>query len=188
LSFTAAPTPLHGRAGAGEHPLQVRDCCDPRAARTEKHAMTPRTWAYGDVEGEDLPVRDRPYETSFGQQGLALPTYGEEPTAVRGEERLDLGEPVSSRGPKGWQRRDDRIHDDVCAHLTDDSYVDASDLEVIVHQGEVILSGTVRDREQRERAIHIAESVRGVVDVVPRLRVARAEQGDEQGDAPRSER
>jgi hypothetical protein len=134
--------------------------------------MTPRTWAYGDVEGEDLPVRDRPYE-HFGQQGLALPTYGEEPALRRGEEDIALGEPMS-RGPKGWQRRDDRIHDDICSHLTDDSYVDASDLEVIVHQGEVILSGTVADRQQRERAIHIAESARGVVDVVPRLRVARA--------------
>ena len=134
--------------------------------------MTPRTWAYGDVESDDLPVRDRPDER-FGEQGLAAPTYCGEPFERRGAERLDLGEPVSSRGPKGWQRRDDRIHDDVCSLLTDDSHVDASELEVIVHQGEVILSGTVEDREQRDRAIRVAESVRGVVDVVPRLRVAR---------------
>lgn len=137
--------------------------------------MTPRTWAYADVDTDPEPVRDRTYE-SHGRQGVALSTYGDHFDAHRGAERVDLGEPIARgipSGPKGWQRRDDRIHDDVCAHLTDDGHVDASDLEVIVHQGEVILSGTVTDRRQRERAIHIADSVRGVVDVVSRVRVAR---------------
>jgi osmotically-inducible protein OsmY len=145
--------------------------------------MPPRSWPYRDVDGADLPVRDRPYE-SFGQQGIALPTYGDEPEAARGAERVDLGEPIAevpadlsktAPGPKGWQRRDDRIHDDVCARLTDDGYVDASDLEVVVHHGEVVLTGGVADRVQRERAVHIAETVQGVVDVISRLRVTRAE-------------
>jgi osmotically-inducible protein OsmY len=131
------------------------------------------------MEGEDLPIRDRP-EESFGRQGVGLPTYGDEPTVVRGAERVDLGEPVTPAarsapsGPKGWQRRDDRIHEDVCAHLTADGHVDASELEVIVHHGEVTLDGTVADRAQRDRAVHVAESVRGVIDVVARIRVVPA--------------
>ena len=140
----------------------------------------PRPWAYGDMEGEDLPVRDRP-EESFGRQGVGLPTYGDEPTVVRGAEKVDLGEPMAPittrnppSGPKGWQRRDDRIHEDICARLTADGHVDASDLEVIVHHGEVTLDGAVADRVQRARAIHIAESVRGVIDVVGRLRIGSA--------------
>lgn len=148
--------------------------------------MAPRRWPYGDAEGEDLPVRDRTYE-SFGQQGVALPTYGDEPDVERGAARVDLGEPVAGvepdveaeadvpkmpSGPKGWQRSDERIHDDVCTRLTDDGYVDASEIEVIVHHGEVVLSGGVADRMQRERAIHVAESVRGVIDVISRLRVS----------------
>ena len=139
--------------------------------------MAPRPWAYGDIEGEDLPVRDRP-EESFGRQGVGLPTYGDEPTIHRGAERVELGEPVApiarnaASGPKGWARRDDRIHEDVCARLTSDGHVDARDLEVIVHHGGVTLNGTVKDREQRDRAIHIAGSVRGVIDVVGRVRVA----------------
>jgi hypothetical protein len=151
--------------------------------KTKEDAMAPRRWPYGEVEGEDLPVRDRTYE-SFGQQGVALPTYADELELERGAARVDLGEPLAAdtegelprapAGPKGWQRRDDRVHDDVCARLTDDGYVDASDIEVIVHQGEVILTGGVADRAQRERAIRIAESVRGVIDVLSRLRVARA--------------
>ena len=143
----------------------------------------PRSWPYRDVHGADLPVRDRTYE-SFGQQGVALPTYGDEPELARGAERVELGEPIADddadapklpSGPKGWQRRDDRIHDDVCARLTEDGYVDASDFEVVVHHGEVALTGGVADRMQRERAIRIAESVRGVIDVISRLRVTRPE-------------
>jgi hypothetical protein len=143
--------------------------------------MTPRTWAYGDVEGDDEPVRDRPYE-SFGQQGFGLPTYAGGPD--RGAERVDLGEPVApntATGPKAWQRRDDRIRDEVCSHLEADGHVDASDLEVIVHQGEVIVSGTVRDRGQRDRALHIADWVNGVVDVVNRIRVVPGTEGDRSG-------
>ena len=155
--------------------------------------MAPRRWPY-DAEGEDLPVRDRTYE-SFGQQGVALPTYGDEPEMERGAARVDLGEPVAiadadaprmPSGPKGWQRLDDRIHDDVCTRLTDDGYVDASDIEVIVHQGEVILSGGIADRAQRERAIHIAESVRGVIDVISRLRVSRPGSEAAADSAPKS--
>jgi hypothetical protein len=145
--------------------------------------MTPRTWAFGDVDGEgeepneEPPLRDRPYE-SFGEQGLALPTYCEVVELQRGAERVDLGEPIArplaaaiTTGPKNWQRRDDRIYDDICVRLTDDGYIDATDIEVIVHQGEVTLSGRVSDPAQRARAIHIAEGVRGVVEVLSRIRV-----------------
>lgn len=158
--------------------------------------MAPRSSWPHDVDGEDLPVRDRTYE-SFGQQGVALPTYGDEPEMSRGAERVDLGEPIAGvdadapkmpSGPKGWQRRDDRIHDDVCTRLTDDGYVDATDVEVIVHQGEVILSGSVSDRAQRERAIQIAESVRGVIDVVSRLRVLRPGSAPTTDPIPKSEK
>jgi osmotically-inducible protein OsmY len=143
--------------------------------------MTPRIWSYGEVDGEDLPTRDRPYE-SFGQQGFAMPDHdtarGYPPR--RGAERIDLGEPMgqTSAGPKNWQRSDERIHDDVCALLADDEWVDASDLEVVVHHGEVTLSGSVSDSRQRARAVRIAEAIRGVVDVVSRLRVKRPETRD----------
>ena len=148
--------------------------------------MSPRILGHGDEEDEDdeeneenegLPVRDRPYE-SFGQQGLALPTYGEGLGLQRGEDRVDLGEPparplaTTPTAPKGWQRRDDRIHEEVCVRLTGDGSVDASDVEVIVHEGEVTLSGTVGEPHQVERAVRIAEGVRGVVDVICRVRVS----------------
>jgi hypothetical protein len=146
-------------------------------------------WVYGDVEGDDVPIRDRPYE-SFGRQGFAMPTYipppymPDAPTLPhewwsRGAERIDLGEDLDAarrpaRGPKGWQRSDDRIHDEICERLTDDGLVDATEIDVVVQDGEVILTGEVVDPSQRERAALIAEDVLGVVDVVDRIRVVRS--------------
>lgn len=75
------------------------------------------------------------------------------------------------RGPKGYRRSDDRIRDDVSDRLADDPYVDASDIEVSVQNGEVTLSGTVDSRQARRRAEDIAESVSGVSYVQNNLRV-----------------
>jgi len=127
--------------------------------------MTPRIWSYGDVE-------NRPYE-SYGQQGFAMRDHVTSPEDDhRGAERVELGERVAT-GPKNWQRSDERLHDEICTMLADDDWVDASDLEVVVHHREVNISGTVKDRRQRERAIDIAEAARGVVEVMSRIRVRR---------------
>jgi osmotically-inducible protein OsmY len=75
------------------------------------------------------------------------------------------------RGPKGYRRADDRIHDDVNDRLTDDSWLDASDVEVKVERAEVILTGRVRTREDKRRAEAIAEQVSGVAHVQNNLRV-----------------
>jgi len=75
------------------------------------------------------------------------------------------------RGPRGYTRSDERIREDVNDRLTDDPYVDASDIEVSVSSCEVTLSGTVDDRRARRRAEDIAESVSGVRHVQNNLRV-----------------
>jgi BON domain len=61
------------------------------------------------------------------------------------------GEPTPSggfagRGPKGYQRADDRIREDVCERLAEDPDIDASDMEVTVKDGEVTLSGSAAGR------------------------------------------
>lgn len=77
------------------------------------------------------------------------------------------------RGPKGYRRSDDRIRDDVNDRLTDDPYLDASEIEVSVKDSEVTLSGTVDSRYDRRRAEDIAESVSGVTHVQNNLRVSQ---------------
>lgn len=79
---------------------------------------------------------------------------------------------TAGRGPRGYTRSDERIHEDVCEALTRDADVDATDIEVRISGGEVTLSGHVADREQKRRAEEVAESVAGVRDVFNQIRVA----------------
>ncbi|WP_245986264.1 BON domain-containing protein [Azospirillum thermophilum] len=66
---------------------------------------------------------------------------------------------------------DERIREDINDRLTDDPYVDASDIDVTVSNGEVTLSGHVDHRTVRRRAEDLAESVSGVTHVQNNLRV-----------------
>jgi osmotically-inducible protein OsmY len=82
-----------------------------------------------------------------------------------------FGRGHKGKGPRGYQRSDQRILEDVNDRLSDDAYVDASDIDVKIENGTVILSGHVPDKAAKRRAEDIAESVRGVNNVENRLRV-----------------
>jgi osmotically-inducible protein OsmY len=77
------------------------------------------------------------------------------------------------RGPKGYQRSDERITEEAHERLTDDPWVDASGIQVSVSAGEVTLSGTVVEREAKHRAERIVEDISGVNHVQNNLRVDR---------------
>ena len=79
------------------------------------------------------------------------------------------------RGPKGYRRSDQRMQDDVSDRLTDDRYLDASEIEVAVKDGEVTLSGFVFRREDKRRAEDLAEHVSGVTHVQNNLRLRQDE-------------
>jgi hypothetical protein len=77
------------------------------------------------------------------------------------------------RSPKGYERSDDRIREDVCETLGRHAEVDPSDIEVKVLQGEVTLSGTVDESRSRRLAEEIVEGLAGVKDVRNEIRVSR---------------
>lgn len=74
-------------------------------------------------------------------------------------------------GPRGYQRSDERIREDVCDLLTDNPLIDASGLDVSVENCEVTLSGAVKSREDKRRAESVAELIPGVRDVHNRLHI-----------------
>jgi osmotically-inducible protein OsmY len=121
------------------------------------------------------------YGTRFGGGYTGMPgTAGESYTRRGGRYGLGWetgrGEFVG-RGPKGYQRSDARINEDVCDRLADAPYIDASNIEVKVNNGEVTLSGTVSDREDKRRSEDLIENVSGVREVHNNLRVARWQEG-----------
>ena len=75
------------------------------------------------------------------------------------------------RGPRNYVRSDDRIRDDINERLTQDRFVDASDIDVVVNRGEVTLTGAVDSRLARRRVEDIADAVLGVTHVQNNLRV-----------------
>jgi osmotically-inducible protein OsmY len=82
--------------------------------------------------------------------------------------------PFVGRGPKGYQRSDERIREDVSDRLSE-GYLDASDIEVTVSGGEVTLGGTVRTKEWKRLSEDIAESIAGVKQVHNHLHVRAPE-------------
>ena len=121
----------------------------------------------------DATARDtgREYPTwNYQDVGSAASDYGSiGPSAGWREGRGQF----SGRGPKGYQRSDDRIREDVCDRLADDPHIDASDIEITVRNGEVTLAGFVRDRSDKRHAEDVAEHVSGVREVTNSLRVNR---------------
>lgn len=78
--------------------------------------------------------------------------------------------PPERRRSRGPIRPDARIREDVCARLSHDDEIDASDISVSVARGEVLLEGCVSDRHDKRLAEDIARSVRGVREVQNELR------------------
>ena len=81
----------------------------------------------------------------------------------------------TGRGPRGYQRSDSRINEDVCDRLCDSPDVDATDIDVRVANGEITLSGSVSDRDQKRRAEDLIEQVSGVREVHNNLRVSHGQ-------------
>ncbi len=82
----------------------------------------------------------------------------------------------SGVGPRGYRRDDAAIREDVSERLMEHGDIDASDIEVEVHDGEVSYRGRVNSRYAKRAAEDVAYSVRGVRDVRNELRVGDREE------------
>ena len=121
-------------------------------------------------------------EVDYGQgQGAGAAWTGRRAT----QQPSPTGRGYAGLGPKGYQRSDQRIQEEISDRLMADDRIDASDIEVRVKDGEVTLSGRVDDRVAKRRAEDLAESVMGVRDVMNQIRVTTA-QGSPKGTSPRS--
>lgn len=124
--------------------------------------------SYGPRASRETYTGRRDRESGMGYEGSTGRRFDRNRTDVAPD--VSTG-PFKGRGPKGYRRSDDRVREDVCERLTDDSRVDASEIEVNVKDCEVTLSGSVRTREEKRRAEDLTENVSGVKDVHNTLRV-----------------
>lgn len=78
------------------------------------------------------------------------------------------------KGPKNWQRSDERIREEVCEALARHPEIDATDVEIRVQGGEVTLTGTVTERRAKRVAEDVVEDVFGVKDVTNQIKVDKS--------------
>ncbi len=133
------------------------------------------------VEGNILPARRLSYEEERRQRerpwSPSQQVAANESGTARASVTADHGGAVGGnrgKGPRGYSRSDERIRELICERMLDDDLLDASDIDVRVENGEVILTGTVPDRRAKRYAEELAEQCGGVVDVMNSLRVERA--------------
>jgi osmotically-inducible protein OsmY len=142
------------------------------ADRNWDYRASPRDWEDRGVYGRDWDYGHRMgFDYSRGPRSWGA----ERPGSGERFERYEMNRPghgwFTGRGPRGYQRSDDRIREDVCDRLADDPWVDAGDIEVTVRAGEVTLSGNVRERSDKRRVEDVIENVSGVREVHNNLHV-----------------
>jgi hypothetical protein len=117
------------------------------------------------------------YDQSYRGQGVRgdMDRGGRSGGRDDGRRDIEHGEhgPHAGKGPKGFQRTDERILEMVQEALTDDSFVDATHITVDVKDREVTLNGTVDDRATKRRAEAVVEALSGVKDIHNQLRLTR---------------
>jgi osmotically-inducible protein OsmY len=166
-----------GYAGQGGYGMSAEGGGYSSGPRTQQRGGERAQYAYGahtpyGYRGSneyDQRGRGGQYATDGGREDRSwLERAGDKVAGFFGAE--DSGS-HRGRGPKGYTRSDDRIREDISDRLTDDPWLDASDVEVEVAKCEVTLTGTVTSREDKRRAEDLAEAISGVKHVQNNIRV-----------------
>ena len=76
-------------------------------------------------------------------------------------------------GPKGYQRSDERLREDISERLMQARYLDSSEVTVEVSGAKVVLDGTVPERRMKHAIEDLVDACPGVQDIDNRIRVTR---------------
>ena len=170
----------HTSQGERGGQLRGRYARDDNAGRAEGVHWEPDAHLPGNDPAESYaPSAGHPGGRGYGRQQYGR-GFSDFPHESEGEHR--------GHGPRGYQRSDARILEQVCEHLTDDPMVDARGIEVRCQDGEVVLEGEVPGRWMKHRAEDIAAAVAGDDAVENRIRVARRGGAARSDDEARSDR
>jgi osmotically-inducible protein OsmY len=174
----------------GDRPSFERGMHDPRfgGMRDQRGSGGPYGGGGYEPDRRSAGSREQEQHGGMGYGGEGRHGYGEDRAAFSreqggyrqhqsgfgGAQGLDVRRgPHRGKGPKGFEPSDERIRERVCEALADDHNIDASNIEVSVHKGEVTLTGGVDDRDTKRMAEDCVLQCSGVRDVHNQLRVHR---------------
>lgn len=121
--------------------------------------------------------RPTPYargSQEFGPEGYGSTSYAGNRTYGRefqSPEQWRVPGPHAGRGPRGYQRSEERMREEINDRLTAHGLIDATDVEVRIQNGEVTLTGFVDSRAAKRAAEDCAEDIQGVREVHNHLRI-----------------
>jgi hypothetical protein len=119
---------------------------------------------YGRSRDERGGARERFAEERYGREPEYGYGFGE------GAYKREVGE-FRGRGPRGYERSDDRLREIICERLTDEPSIDASDVSIEVKDKVVKLTGQVADRRTKYEIEDLVEHCGGVKDIDNQIRV-----------------
>jgi hypothetical protein len=124
--------------------------------RHEHAHRSPRTTLGG--ADPHRPVGNQSYASSYGYGGN------------------DYQNSHRGRGPKGYERSDERLREIICERLTDDPWIDASEVTIEVNNKTVRLTGTVDNRQTKYEIEELIERSTNVREIDNQLRVQSPQQ------------
>lgn len=171
--------------------------------RGDQYRGQQRQQSYGGSQQSREPIwrggyDQQHYGQGYGQQGGqdynrgSSQRYGQQAFGQNYGSGAGGSESYRGKGPKGYQRSDERLKEVICELLSDDSALDASNISLTVKNGEVTLEGSVRDRWSKHRAEDLVDDCSGVKEVRNNLRVEKAQDswsslsGSDENSAARS--
>ncbi len=162
----------YGRRGWGERDYADRERGWGDRYYGERGYPDRGTRIWGGPSMAERSLGDRGAYEGDRSQPYGIDRYGGTYAAERYERR-----PIG-RAPRGYQRSDERIKEDLCDRLMH-SWIDAEDVDIQVRGGEVTLGGTVEDRASKRAVEDLADNILGVTDVQNHIRVRpRGQDGD----------
>ena len=164
-----SPRWVRERSSSADH--AHRDADDGWRGDRERETLLSSEARYGGSSGHTSGSQE------FGRQGYG---GGHDESRHSGREWTGTDAwrvpgPFTGRGPRGYQRSDDRIREELNDRLTAHGFIDATDIECRVQNGEVTLGGFVGSREAKRAVEDVAEAILGVVGVHNNLRIRSRE-------------
>ncbi|MGE0633030.1 MAG: BON domain-containing protein [Pseudobdellovibrionaceae bacterium] len=180
------PSGKWSKPGEQERDYQQRDYLSSRPPEDSRSSRSPRyrpsNYGMNHSPQEMRPSQDAQSDTGagYGHSMEIGGSYREEQVRRRFDYEYDTGPyceftpgRYSGKGPKGYKRSEERLREDFCEALTRHPDIDASDIEVIMENSELVLRGTVPEREMKYLIDDLAEHSFGMPDIRNEIRIRR---------------
>lgn len=137
--------------------------------------FTGGAYAYGDGPRDEPRLQDTEYsdESALSYGRGYRRGYGAGGSGGSGRPGAARNRPFPP-GPKGYQRSDERLKEDISERLMEAVHVDSSEVTVEVRDAKVVLEGVVPDRRMKHAIEDLVDACPGVQDIDNRVRVGSA--------------